>query len=176
MALPEGEGSMSTPLVVQASRFRQLREKLRSHFPEVDDQTLQDTLEGLTDLADMLAAVLRSQLEDLALARGLRGRIAEMQERLARLEGRAQKKRQLACSAMERAELCKLVEPDFTALLRRALPALRVVAETDIPSEFWKPQPPKLDRTALTRALRAGVFVPGAVLDRSGTTLVVRTR
>ena len=168
---------MQNRMVVQElSHHEYLRRQLQREFPEADEETLNDTLEGMTNLTEVLAAVLRSQLEDLALARGLRERIAEMQTRLARLEGRAQKKRKLARSVMEQAELRKLVEPDFTALLRRTPQALCVLDEGDIPPEFWKPQPPKLDRQAVIAELRAGMLVPGAMLDNGGTTLVVRTK
>src|SRR5918994_7142952 len=100
-----GGRHMTTSLAVQASTYAQLREKLRSEFPKVDDQTLQDTLEGMTDLPDMLATVLRSQLEDLMSAKALRGRIAEMETRLARFERRAETKRQLVTTVMERAQV-----------------------------------------------------------------------
>ena len=166
---------MVTPLAVQASTYMQLREKLRSEFPEVDDQTLQDTLEGMTDLPDMLAAVLRSQLEDLMSAKALRGRIAEMETRLARFERRAEKKRQLVTNVMDRAQLRKIVEPDFTASLRRTAPGLLVLDEGRIPGAFWKPQPAKLDRRAVLVALKAGQDINGAALDNGSMTLAVRT-
>jgi hypothetical protein len=153
-----------------------LRGQVQREFPDVDQDTLTDTLAGMTDLPEMIAAVLRSALQDLALARGLRGRLAEMQERLARLEDGAQRKRHLVTSVMERAEMPKLVEPDFTATLRRTPPALRVVQEDGVPAEFWRPQPPKLDRQAVTMALKAGRLVPGAMLDNGGTTIAVRTK
>ena len=56
----------------------------------------------------MIAVVLRSHLQDLALIRGLKGRIAEMQARVGRFERRAEKKRQLATSVMEQAEIRKI--------------------------------------------------------------------
>jgi hypothetical protein len=113
----------------ELTHYEYLRGQVQREFPDVDDETLSDTLAGITDLPEMIAAVLRSALQDLALARGLRGRLAEMQERLARLEDGAQKKRHLVTSVMERAEMPKLVEPDFTVTLRRTPPALRVVQE-----------------------------------------------
>ena len=59
-----------------------------------------DTLEGITDLHEMIAAVIRSALVDEALQTGLRTRLEEMRQRLARLEERGAKKRQLALEAM----------------------------------------------------------------------------
>jgi hypothetical protein len=153
-----------------------LQETLKSEFPEADDETLEDTLEGLTELTDVIAAVLRSHLQDLALIRGLKGRITEMQARVDRFEHRAEKKRHLATSVMEQAAIRKISEPDFTASLRRGSPPLLIVDEVRVPLEFWKPQPAKVDRQKLLGILKTGQKVPGAVLGEAGCLLVVRTK
>jgi hypothetical protein len=62
----------------------------------LDDECLADSLEGITDLHEMIAAVIRSALVDDALQAGLRTRLEEMRQRLARLEERGAKKRQMA--------------------------------------------------------------------------------
>jgi hypothetical protein len=167
---------MALHLTTELLKHQHLQETLRSEFPEADDETFQDTLEGLTELTEMIAVVLRSHLQDLALIRGLKGRIAEMQARVGRFERRAEKKRQLATSVMEQAEIRKISEPDFTASLRRGSPSLLIVDEVRIPGEFWKPQPAKLDRQKLLAMLKAGQDVPGAVLGEAGCSLMVRTK
>jgi hypothetical protein len=151
-------------------------EWLKSEFPHIEDQTLRDTLEGMSRLPEMLAAVVRSHLDDLALAAALRTRLAEMQERLSRIEARAEKKRVLVTSVMEHADLRKLTEPDFTVSLRPTRQPLVVTTESNIPATYWKPQAPKLDRNALIAALKAGEQVPGASLGNGGMTIAVRTR
>jgi hypothetical protein len=78
---------------------------------------------------------------DEAFQAGLRTRLEEMRERLARLEERGAKKRQLALEAMCEAGLKKLEEPDFTASARAGLPPLVIVAEPEIPEPYWVPQP-----------------------------------
>ena len=55
------------------------RERLREAFPDVDDECLQDTLEGLTNLPEMLAEVLRSFLADEDFVGALKKRIGEME-------------------------------------------------------------------------------------------------
>ena len=48
----------------------------------MDEETVLDTLEGITDLHEMIAAVIRSALVDEALHAGLRFRLDDMKERL----------------------------------------------------------------------------------------------
>ena len=153
-----------------------LKAELRKAFADIDDETLRDTLEGLSSLPEALAAVIRAYMEDLTMAAALGIRIADMQERLARFEVRAEKKRALVTHVMERAELKKLHEPDFTASLRAVPPGLVVSDETAIPAGYWNPQPPKLDRKELLKSLNSGVVVPGAILGNGSTTISVRTR
>jgi hypothetical protein len=98
-----------------------------------------------------------------------------MEARLARFERCAEKKRQLVTTVMERAQLRKIVEPDFTASLRRTAPGLLALDEGRIPRAFWKPQPAKLDRRAILAALKASQEVNGAALDNGSMTLAVRT-
>ena len=112
-----------------------------AEFPDADEETLRNTVAGMTDLPEMLAAVVRSHLDDKALATALRAGAAHMHERLSRIETRAGKKRDLVLSAMENSDLQKLTEPDFTISLRRAPPPPVVVDEDAIPKDYWVPQP-----------------------------------
>lgn len=158
------------------NQHQQLREQLKAEFPETDDETLRDTVEGLSRLPDMLAAVLRSHLDDAVMIYALKERIGDMQERMARIEARSDRKRAIVASIMERADIKKLVEPDFTASLRPTPAPLLVVDEAKIPANYWKSQPAKLDRRGLAAALASGQAVPGASLGNGGVALAVRTR
>ena len=156
--------------------YQYLRDRLKTEFPDVDEDTLRDTLEGLSTLPEALAAVLRSYLDDLTFAAALGMRINDMQERLSRMEQRADKKREVVTSVMERADIKKLAEPDFTASLRPSPPAVVLTDEAQIPPAYWKPQPPKLDRQGISAALKAGATVPGALLSNPEIVLSVRTK
>src|SRR4051812_26812152 len=76
-----GSGKMLDRLAMARAQFHFIRDRLRGEDPGLDEVTLIDTLEGLTDLHEMLAAVVRSALLDEALAAGLSERIGEMQRR-----------------------------------------------------------------------------------------------
>ena len=123
----------SHPLKIETYHYQQARERLLFAWPQLDPETLADTLEGITDLHEMIAAVIRSALVDEALQAGLRFRVDDMKERLSRLEQRAAKKRQLALEAMTEVGLTKLEQSDFTASTRAGSPALMVIAEEKIP-------------------------------------------
>ena len=154
-----------TPLSIETEKYLQLRERIALAYPEVDEETLLDTLQGITDLHEMIAAVIRSALVDEALHAGLRFRVEDMRERLSRLELRANKKRELALEAMTETGLSKLEQPDFTASTRAGSPALIVIAEERIPEAYWLPQPPKLDRQGILGELKRGVEIPGAEMS-----------
>ena len=144
-----------TSISTELTKYQLFKERLLVDFPSVDEETLADTLEGITDLHEMIAAVIRSALVDEALRAGLRFRLDDMRERLSRLELRASKKRQLALEAMTEVGLSKLEQPDFTASARAGTPALVVIAEESIPGAYWLPQPPKLDRQVNPRRAQA---------------------
>lgn len=168
--------TQSTSVKASLAEHLELRDFLRSEFAGIDDETLRDTLEGLSSLPEALSAVIRTYLDDLSLAAALGQRISDMQERLGRFEARAEKKRALVTQVMERADLKKLQEPDFTVSLRAVPAGLVVSDETAIPADYWKPQPPKLDKKGVLASLNMGQAVPGVALGNGGTTISVRTR
>ncbi len=156
--------------------YRVLRDRIRAHDPQIDEETLADTVEGLTDVHEILGEVIRAALADEALGQGLKTRIAEMEERLARLQDRASKRRQIARDVMVELDLKKLTAPDFTASIRDGMPALVVLNEDAVPSIYWQPVQPRLKRQELAQELKHGAEVPGVTLSNPEPVLSVRTR
>jgi hypothetical protein len=152
----------------------QLLKSLCDRFPDADQETLCDTVEGLTDLNEMLEAVVRSRDEDIALTNALKSRVDEMNDRLWRLKGRADKKKEIVADAMDRAGIKKIEAPEFTISCRRTTPPLLVDDESAVPEKYWRPQPSKLDRSGLIAALKAGERISGAILGNAGITISVR--
>src|SRR5262245_65052259 len=126
--------------------YRTIRDRIQAEVPQIDEQTLADTIEGLTDLHEIIGAIVRAALADEALATGLKGRIAEMQDRLDRLQDCAAKRRQIAKDVMVELGLKKITAPDFTVSIRPGMPALLVLDEAAVPSIYGEPREPRLNR------------------------------
>lgn len=163
-------------LVNTAYEMGALRRSLVEAFPDIDDETLHDTLDGCSDLNQLIAELVRSSLADSDMIEALRIRVDAMRSRQARLEQRKDKKREAARAAMEAAGLMKLVEPDCTIALRESARAAVIADETLIPEWFWVPQPSKLDKAAVFAALKGGTAVTGAELSDRRLILNIRTK
>jgi hypothetical protein len=159
-----------------AITYRVIRDRIRAQDPEIDDQTLADTVEGLTDLHEIVQAIIRSALADEALATGLKGLIAGMEDRLNRLQDRASKRRQIAKDVMVELDLKKITAPDFTASIRPGIASLMVIDEAVVPSIYWEPREPRLNRQGLAADLKQGAEVAGVSLSNPEPILSVRTR
>jgi hypothetical protein len=150
--------------------------KCSAKTPLIDEQTLVDTVEGLTDLHEIVAAIVRAALADEALASGLKGRIAEMQDRLDRLQDCAAKRRQIAKDVMIELDIKKITAPDFTVSIRPGMPSLLVLDEVAVPSIYWQPVAPRLNRQGLLSELKEGADIQGVALSNPEPVLSVRTR
>ena len=137
-----------TQLTHSITTYQTIRERILALEADIDDTTLADTLEGLTDLHEVVAAVVRSALIDEAMVEGLKGHIQALQDRLHRLIERASERRRIARDAMIEVDVRKIAAPDFTLSVRPGSPALVVVDQKVIPEPYWQPREPRLDRSA----------------------------
>jgi Siphovirus Gp157 len=155
--------------------YQAVSDRIRAEVTDIDEQTLADTVEGLTDLHEILAAIVRSALIDEALAEGLRNRMKQMQARLIRFDERAEKQRCIARDVMIEADIKKITAPDFTVSIRSGTPHVAVTDEAGIPADYWRQQAPKLDRQAVLSALKRGAQIPGVELSNPQPVLSVRS-
>ena len=164
------------PVAHSITAYQTIRQRILALEADIDDTTLADTVEGLTDLNEVVAAVVRSALLDEAMADGLKGHILTLQERMRRISERASERRRIARDAMVEVDVRKIAAPDFTVSVRPGSPALVVVDERVIPEPYWEAREPRLDRIGLINDLKKGDAVPGVTLSNAEPVLSVRVR
>ena len=120
-----------------------------------------------------------AQLHDKAEAYCKMVRIFEAEEEAYRIEEeRLRNHRQSAAHKAERlkrtleSELLKLDMRDiqagtFKVKIQLNNPSVNVTDETAIPSDYFIPQPPKLDKKLMLEEMKAGVVIPGAEIQRT---------
>jgi Siphovirus Gp157 len=150
-------------LTFATTTYRAIRDRIRAQDSQIDEQTLADTVEGLTDVHEIISAIIRAALSDEALVMGLKCRISDMQGRLDRLQDRAAKRRQIARDVMVELDLKKM-------------PSLIVLNEDAVPSIYWQPSEPRLKRQELAYELKQGAEIEGVPLSDPEPILSVRTR
>ena len=156
--------------------YRSIRDRIIALEASIDEETLADTLEGLTDLHEVVAAVVRSALVDESMVEGLKRHIDVLKERSQRLAERARARREIARDTMVEVDVRKIQAPDFTVSVRPGSPALVVTDERSIPSSYWRPRDPTLDRAGLLSDLKGGLPIAGAALSNPEPVLSVRIR
>jgi hypothetical protein len=73
-------------------------------------------------------------------------------------------------------DLKKLNAPDFTASIREGIPSLMVLNEEAVPSIYWQPSEPRLNRQELAYELKQGAEIVGVALSDPEPVLSVRVR
>jgi hypothetical protein len=73
-------------------------------------------------------------------------------------------------------DLKKIRAPDFTISVRPGTPALLVLDEGAVPSIYWEPRDPRLNRQGLLNDLKGGADIKGVALSNPEPVLSVRTK
>lgn len=170
---------MSNPLATELVNHLYLLDRLRAQFPDEEDSEFADSLEGLTNLHEMLAATIRQNDDDEAMVAGLTGRIEELGARQERLKHRIESRRHIVAETMERAGIAKVTAFDCTISLSHRAPGVVIIDESQIPEDFMRtPEPPapKPDKKLILAALNDGFAVAGATLGNGSTSISVRKR
>ena len=141
----------------ETEAVRLLLDGMRALFSGDDTSLVLDTIEGETDLLEAIDAVIAEIDETDVLVTGLREKETQFAARRRSMEERVKRLRALIEQAMAISEQHSLRRPAATLSLRRIPPDVVVMAEAEVPAEFFIPQPPpppKLDKAGLRLALQ----------------------
>jgi len=139
-----------------------------------DDQLAADMVEAETNINEAIDHAVQRLALDFAAMRGLDAMIDDLRKRRDRAEKRIENMRTALAVAMEQAGRKKIERPAVTLSLRSVPPSVVVTEEGDIPSVYWEPQAPKLNKRALLKALKEIRDIPGATLSNGGQTLALK--
>lgn len=132
---------------------------------DIDEQVYNDSIEALMidDKVESVCMVIRN-LEAQA------GVFREEEQRLAKkrttAENGAKRLKESLLHLLETTNRKKMPAGLFTVSLGTSS-SVDVLDEAALPAGFLIPQPPKIDKTSIGAALRAGREIPGAVLKKS---------
>jgi hypothetical protein len=175
--------------VKEALAAKALRESLISLYADdADEVTLADAVEGETGLTELIDELILRRTAALAMAEGVATAIDTLGHRKERFEKRAETMGALIEQALTIAEIPAMERPAATLSIVRRAPKLVVTEEADIPSTYFVATDPKLDKKALTEALKARQAaidakaevippaIPGATLSNGSQTLTIRMK
>lgn len=136
-----------------------------SALPDDEDYSLLiSTVEGESNVLEVLDRVVEHAIADAKLVELAR-------ERAKRIEERAKRTRNVALQIIEALGISPLERPLFTASVSYHR-EIGTLDETLLPDEFIRRAP---DKVAIAKALRAGQEVAGASLGNNAPRLIIRT-
>jgi len=140
-----------------------------------DEQLYLDTLEGETNLYELVRQLIERIEDDEGLQAALTEQIEARQVRKQRAAQRVKHNREAIMALLQCANLDKLALPEATLSVRDVAPKAIVTDEAAVPLGFkkatWKP-----DMAAIKAGLESGAAIPGVSLDNGGTTLTIRRK
>lgn len=157
-----------TQLYVLAQEYRTAADKLADL--DLDEQTLTDTLEGMSGDLEVKAtntAMLVRNLE--ATAANIKEAETQMAARRKAYENRAARVKDYLLANMMVAGIQKIECPMFKLAVRENPPAVEIYEPGLIPTGYMvtpEPPPPAPDKKAIAAALKAGEDIPGCKLTR----------
>lgn len=156
-------GTSPSPRAIE--RAVSVAQQLISTLPDdTDHQLLLDSLEGETDVMEVLDRIIEQSIADNKLADAAR-------ERAKRIEARAERSRSLALRILEALEVPSLERPLYTATIAYTQGGIVTNAD-ELPPEYLRHT---VDMRLLTKALLAGNKIEGAELKNPAPSLRVTT-
>lgn len=150
---------------------------LKVAFPELEDdeELLETTLEGETDLHGIVTRVLELEAEAKGMAEAIKARRDALLAREARYKRQVEGFRSLVQRVMESVGLKKLTLPEATLSLTIRAPEPIVTDEALLPEECFKVVR-TLDKTAIKALCKEGTIPGGVTMSNGSVGLRILTR
>ena len=129
-------------------------------LPE-DERLIAGTVEGETELFELMDRYAEAALADKAL-------IQKAEERLDRIKARADRHQDVVRRILDAVGISKLQRPLYSAFFTHRT-SVTVTDAAEVPEEYRRP-----DKVAIGAALRRGDDVPGAVLSNAMPSLTLK--
>lgn len=137
---------------------------------DLDDQTLTDTLDGMSGALEVKAQSVACFIRNLeATAAQIKDAEASMAARRKALENKAARVKDYLLASMMVAGVQKVECPLFKLSVQDNPAAVEVYQPELVPEQFMRqpePPPPAIDKTAIKEAIKAGQDVPGCRLTQ----------
>lgn len=151
-------------------------EDLRAHMGEdFDADTFWDTLDGETNVLDVVDHILETMQQDEALVEAIATQMTTLKRRKDRISGRVVAKRHALAKLLETSGQRTVERPLATVSFRHGSLSTHIINADDIPSQLTTSKiivTP--DKAAIKAQIEAGEKVPGADLVRGPDTVTVR--
>jgi chromosome segregation ATPase len=156
-----------------------MREQLLQMCPELadDDAALLDTLEGETNLVEVIAAMARASKVREAEAKAMKDVLDQMRDRQARHKRAAEALRAAVIDAMNKAGRDRVKVADLTVTVKDLDLSFDII-ESDIemiPDEYVKSRQVKeIDKEKVLAAIQNGLELPFVVIHNDRQSVTIR--
>lgn len=140
-----------------------------------DERAYLDTLEGETDLFELVARLLEKIEDDEGLQAALKEQIEARKLRSDRAGERVKHNREAIMALLQCAGLNKLSLPEATLSVRANPPKPMVTDEAAVPDDFCK-FTRKPDMAAIKAGMESGAVIAGVSFDNGGQALTIRRK
>ena len=156
---------------IDLAAIRAAADAIRDQMGEgFDDETFEGTLEGETNVMDLLDWAIRKRAERRAMAEAVAALIVGYGKKQAAHEHAADGLRDLAGAILAATGQAKIKRPGGTVSFAEGRVSVAITAADDVPTQLCRVTKTP-DKTAIRAAIEAGEQVPGAELVKGPTSV-----
>jgi hypothetical protein len=152
-----------------------LLQELSEEFKELDAEWFWDTLDGETDILDVVNAILKNKFQNAAGIKMNLDLAAEYKARAYDLETRDKSYNNQLMKIMEMTKQTKILSPLATVSKRKGVESIIITDEEKIPTQLCNVVTSP-DKSAIKRLLQQGEIIDGAELTRGSKTISIRRK